>query len=194
MKFKIVVLCAALLAMGAGAANAASNWVGVVGGAGVPTGDYGDAATTGWQLGATGTHMLNEKWGVGADVGYHAWNGSSDANSAAEAAFGAGSEWKWSAIQATAQATYALPAKGSLASYLKGGLGFYGVTGKLNSPSGDVTDTQNKLGYNIGAGMNFASSGSTRWGLVGQYHIVPIDNQNVDFMTFGINMMWGVGE
>lgn len=194
MKFKFVILCAALLAMSAGAANAASNWVGVVGGAGVPTGDYGKAATTGWQLGATGTHVMNEQWGFGADVGYHMWNGSSDANAAAEAAFGAGSEWKWSAIQATAHAIYTLPASGSMTPYLKGGLGFYGVTGKLKSPAGDVNDTQNKLGYNIGAGMNFASTGSTHWGVVAQYHIVPIQNQNVDFMTFGLNMMWGVGK
>jgi opacity protein-like surface antigen len=189
MKFKSVILSAALLVFGVGAAHAGSNWVGFTGGAGVPTGDFGDAASMGWQFGATGTHMVNDQWGIGGDLSYHMWNGSDDANNAA----GPGAEWKWSAVQATAHAMYAIPMQGTVSPYLRGGLGLYNIGSKLQSPSGDVSDSQSKFGYNLGAGMNFASSGKARWGLVGQYHIVPVESQNVDFLTFGVNVMWGVG-
>ena len=196
MKFKSVILSAALLVFGVGAAHAGSNWVGVTGGAGIPTGDYGDAASMGWEFGATGTHMVNDQWGFGGDLGYHMWNGSDDANTAAELAFGPGSEFKWSALQATAHVMLALPAQGTVSPYLRGGLGIYNVTSKLQSPSGDADVSQSELGFNLGAGMNFASSGKARWGLVGQFHVVPADGDfgsNLNFMTLGVNVMWGVG-
>ncbi len=90
MKSMTVTLGAALLVLMAGTANAGSDWIGFSGGAGIPTGDYGNAANTGWQLGATGTHMLNSQWGIGADVAYHAWSGSNDLNAPAETLVGPG--------------------------------------------------------------------------------------------------------
>src|SRR5688572_18821415 len=47
MRFKAMVLSAAFVALSVGAANAGSNWVGFAGGAGILTGDYGDAASPG---------------------------------------------------------------------------------------------------------------------------------------------------
>ena len=188
-----MVLSAALLVFVAGAAHASGNWLGVTGGAGVPTGDYGDVASMGWQFGVVGVHMVDEQFGIGADLGYHMWNGSDDANAAAELAFGPGSEIKWSAVQGTAHAIYAIPTQGTVSPYLRGGLGLYNVTSKLETTGSDVSDSQSKFGFNLGAGMNFASTGKARWGLVGQYHIVPVEGSSVDFMTLGVNVMWGVG-
>ena len=94
MSYKKAILGLAMLAMVAGTANAATNTVGLTGGLGIPTGNYGDAASKGWQLGATGTHMVNQQWGFGGDVVYHAWGGSDQANAAAEQTFGTGSEFK----------------------------------------------------------------------------------------------------
>jgi opacity protein-like surface antigen len=196
MKFKAVVLSTALLVFGVGVANAASTWIGINGGVGMPTSDYGDAAATGFQFGATGTRMLNDQWGIGGDIGYHMWNGSDDANAAAELAFGPGSEFKWSALQATAHVMVAIPTQGAVSPYLRGGLGIYNLGLKLESPAGDDDTSESKFGFNIGAGMNFASSGNMRWGVAGQYHIVPAEEDlgaDVNFMTLGINVLWGVG-
>lgn len=197
MKFKAVVLSAALLMFGVGAANASSTWLGVTGGAGVPTGDYGDAAATGFQFGVTGTRMVNDQWGIGGDVCYHMWNGSDDLNAAAELAFGPGSEFKWSALQATAHVIVAIPTQGTMSPYLKGGMGIYNISSKLESPAGDADASESKFGFNVGAGMNFASSGNMRWGVGGQLHIVPAEEDlgsNINFMTLGVNVMWGVGQ
>src|SRR5262245_35367072 len=101
MTCKTAILGVAMLAVLAGSANAATNMLGLTGGMGVPTGDYGDAASTGWHIGATGTHMLNDQWGLGGDVTYHGWGGSKDVNAAAEFLYGSGSKVNWSALQAT---------------------------------------------------------------------------------------------
>jgi opacity protein-like surface antigen len=195
MKSKFMVLCAALLMLGVGSANAASTWIGFNGGAGIPTGDYGDAAATGFQFGGTATYMMNSQWGMGADVGYHMWNGSEDANAGAELLFGPGSEFKWSALQATAHVMLNIPTQSSNVSpYLRGGFGIYNIGLKLESPSGDADDSESKVGFNLGAGMNFLSSTSMKWGINGQYHIVPTDlGYDVNFMTVGVNVLWGVG-
>jgi len=196
MRFRAVVLGAALLMLGAGAANAGSNYVGMTGGAGFPTGDYGDAAATGWNIGATGTHYVNEMWGFGADLCYHGWGGSEDANDAAELAFGPGSEFSFTALQATAHATMNFQSSGNVRPYAKFGLGMYNIGMKLESPSGDADDSQSKFGFNVGAGMNFLSSSNMRWGVAGSYHIIPAEDDfgtDLNFMQVGVNVMWGMG-
>ena len=119
MRFRAAVLGAALLMLSAGAASAGSNYVGMTGGAGFPTGDYGDAAATGWNFGATGTHYVNDMWGFGADLCYHGWGGSEDANEAAELAFGPGSEFSFTALQAIDPATDLQPGSETLAALLE---------------------------------------------------------------------------
>jgi len=197
MKFKAVVLSMGLLVLGVGAAHASSNWIGVNGGFGIPTGDYGDAASTGWNLGVTGTHMVNDQWGVGGDLGYHAWSGSDDINAAAVLLYGPGSEFSWSAFQATAHAVMAFPTKGTVTPYATMGLGLYNVGAKLESPSGDADDSQSKFGFNFGGGMTFAGNGNMRWGMNGAFHFVPAEEDlgsDVNFMTLGVHMTWGVGQ
>lgn len=98
MKFKSLVVAAVLTTLTVGAAHAGNNYLGVNAGAGIPSGDFGDAASNGWNLGATGTHMVNHQWGIGGDLGFYSWAGSDDANDAAELVFGPGSEFSWSAF------------------------------------------------------------------------------------------------
>src|SRR5262249_20225934 len=114
MRGKIAVLGVAMLTVLAVNARAGSTLVGRTVGLGVATGSYGDAAASGWHIGATGTHMVNPQWGFGGDVAYHAWGGSDQANAAAEVTFGPGSEFKWNAIQATAHAVMAFPTQSNV--------------------------------------------------------------------------------
>src|SRR5215471_16238399 len=192
MRSKALIFAVALLVLGVGAANAGTNWIGFSGGAGIPTGDFGNAATTGWHIGATGTHMMNDQWGIGADLGYHSWSGSTDANNAAEAMFGPGSEFSYTAFQATAHAIMDFPTQSNVKPYVKAGLGLYDVGSKLSSPSGDATSSDSKFGFNFGGGMNFVSSGNMRWGVDAGYHLVPNNTSNFDFFTVGVNLMWGL--
>ena len=195
MKSKALILGVALLVLGVGAANAGTNWIGFSGGAGIPTGDYGDAATTGWHIGATGTHMVNDQWGLGGDIGYHAWAGSSSANAAAELLFGAGSEFSWSAFQASGHAVMMFPTQSNVKPYANVGLGIYDIALKLTTPTGDDNTSKTKLGFNFGGGMNFVGSGNQRWGMDAAYHIVPAQDDlgtDINFFTLGVNLMWGL--
>ena len=195
MKFKAAVLGVALTTMCVGAADAGSNWIGFSGGAGFPTGDYGDAAATGWHLGATGTHMMNDQWGIGGDLAYHAWGESDQLKAATEAAFGPGSKVSWSAIQADVHGTMMFPTRSDAKPYAQVGLGLYDVAAKLTSPSGNDDTSKSKLGFNIGGGMDFRGSGNMRWGLAGAYHIVPAKDDlgaDVNFFSLGVNLMLGL--
>jgi opacity protein-like surface antigen len=197
MKFKAMVLGVALLTLGVGAAHAGSNWVGFSGGAGIPTGDYGDAAATGWHLGVTGTHMVNDQWGIGGDLGYHAWGGSSDLNAAAEATFGPGSEISFSALQANVHGVLNFPTQSNVKPYAQVGFGLYDIAEKLKSPLGNDDTSKSKFGLNFGGGMNFANSGNMQWGLNGAYHLVPAQDDfgsDINFFTLGVNMMWGLSQ
>jgi opacity protein-like surface antigen len=199
MKSMSVLFSVAAIALCASVANAGGpNWVGLTGGAGMPTGDYSDAAATGWQLGATGTHMLDKQWGIGGDLGYHAWGGSDAANTAAEAAFGPGSEFSWHALQMTAHGLMAFPTKSEMKPYVTAGAGMYDVSSKLSSPSGDATASKNEFGYNLGAGMDMKTKrNNMKWGVAGNYHIIPASSDlgsDVDFFTLAVNVLWGGGE
>lgn len=195
MRFRVAVLGAALMVLGAGAASAGSNYVGMTGGAGVPMGDYGDAAGTGWHLGATGTHQVNDTWGFGGDLCYHSWGGSEELNDALEATFGPGSEMSFAALQATAHAVMNFQTSGSVHPYAKFGMGLYSIGAKLETPSGDDDTSESKFGFNIGAGMNFPSSSNMRWGVAGAYHIIPAEDEfgtDLNFMQLGVNLTWGM--
>jgi opacity protein-like surface antigen len=198
MRSKAVVLGAALLLLGANVASAAragrssgSTWLGVSGGAGIPTGDYGEAASTGWHLGVTGTHMMNHQFGIGGDVGYHAWGPSEDV----ESALAPDEDIKWSAVQATAHGVLMFPTSGSVKPYAKAGFGMYNLGFDFESPSGDINDSETKFGFNFGGGMNFMTSGNTRWGMTAAYHLVPAEEDlgsDVNFFTLGANVLWGM--
>ena len=195
MKFKQVVLSMTLSMLVAATANAGTTWLGLDGGVGFPTGEYKDAAATGWHAGVDATQSVNDTWGFGGDVGFHRWGGSDDLNAATETLFGPGSEISWSAIQATAHATANFPSQSQVKPYAKAGLGLYSVTSKLESPSGNSDANKSKFGFNLGGGMNFQTQSNMQWGLVGAYHIIQAKDDfgaDLNFATLGLNIRWGV--
>ena len=194
MKCKTAILGVAMLAVLTGAANAGSNMIGLTGGLGIPTGNYGDAAAKGWQIGATGTHMVNSQWGFGGDVAYHAWSGSDNANAAAEVLFGPGSEFKWSAVQATAHAIMTVPTQNNVKPYAKVGAGLYNVGLKLDTPTSNTSDSKSEFGFNVGGGFNVLTHSNMTWGLNGAYHMVQAKNDlgsDVNFFQVGVDVLWG---
>ena len=126
---------------------------------------------------------------------YHAWNGSDDLNAGAEVLFGPGSEFKFSAIQVSAHAAWMMPSQGNVKPFAKVGVGLYNLGSKLTSPSGDLDDSQSKVGFNVGAGLNMVSSTNMAWGLSGAYHIVPAKDDfgtDVNMFTVSANLMWSM--
>lgn len=194
MKLKSAVLAISMLAFAAGAAHAGSWSLGLNGGMAKPTGDFGDAAATGWNVGVGMTNMINSNWGIGADLGFHSWGGSDDYNNALQVLSGDPSmEGSFSALQATGAVSYHFPTNGNVHPYLKGGLGMYNLKAKVESSSGDADDSSSELGFNFGAGMNFATQGTMQWGFSGLYHSIQTEGQSTNMFTVGMNVNFGMG-
>ena len=185
MKLKSAILAVSMLAFGAGMAHAGSLSLGLNGGAGMPTGDFGDVASTGWNVGVNATNQVNEKWGIGADLGYHSWG-------AKEEVLSPGQDLSFSAIQGTGFAVMRFPTSGSATPYVKFGAGMYNVGFKSQNPDGD--DSSSDFGFNFGAGMNFATQGNMSWGLGGAYHIINTDVTDTNMFTLGLNVNFGMGQ
>jgi hypothetical protein len=186
MRLKGVTLGIALMTIIAGTANAGPTWLGITGGTGIPTGDYGNVANTGWNLGAIMTRQVNETWGIGADLGYHAWSVPSEYEALV------GSDLSWRGFQATGHAIAKFSTQSQLTPYAKLGAGLYNM--KLTAEADNSSVDENKLGINGSLGLDFPSSGNQKWGIIGSYHHVPSDGSAFNFFTFGLNVRWGVGQ
>ncbi len=191
MKLKSAILAVSLLAFGAGAAHAGQWSMGLNAGAGMPTGDYGDIAATGWNIGGNVNNMVNNNWGFGADLGYHSWGVNKDL----KATFAPGDKLSLSAIQATAHAMYNFPVNGNAKPYFQAGLGLYNFRPKAESGGVSVSDSHSDLGFNFGGGMNFATQGNMTWGFGGAYHVIKTAGTvNANTFTAGLNLNFGMGK
>lgn len=185
---KTAVLSIACLAFAAGAARAETNWVGLHGGAALPTGDFGDFASTGFDIGASGTWMFQPTWGVGVDVGYFMWGGKDEP---------AGVDASANAIQATGHFLFMVPSESTMKPWLKAGVGIYNIGGKVEGagPGFDFDDSEANFGFNIGGGVNLSNSPTMSYGIGAAFHSVAEGDlfDNTQFITINLNVMFGVG-
>ena len=198
---KTAVLSIACLTFAAAMAQAETNYVGLNGGLSMPTGDFGDAASMGFNFGATGTWMFTPAVGVGVDLGYHMWNGSDDLNDglSALATLAEGTptdvEAKFSAIQAGGHLMYMFPSSGNLHPWLKGGLGIYNFKFKTESdnPTYEGDDSESDMGINVGGGVNMGTAGAMSYGLGAAYHSIFTEGDATNVFTINLNVMFPMG-
>src|SRR4029077_2583287 len=185
-------LAVGLVAMTACAASASSGsfCFGPTAGMSLPTGNYGHAGTPGWHGRVTADYNMNSGWGIGATIAYPSWGGSDALNAAAASAFGSGSKIDCSASQVTPQASYHFRTSSTVKPYAMAGVGLYDLKSKLtSSTSGDQSDSKSKVGFNFGGGMDFASHGSTTWGIDTAYHVISAQNDfGTDINNFTVGL------
>jgi len=164
------------------------NWTfGIQGGASMPTGDFGDAASTGWNFGGQADYWMNSQWGFGGDVAYHANSGSDTYNAqlVADPFFGPGTEAKFNTIQYGVHTTYMIPTQGGqMFPYLQGGMGGYNVKSAIEGGLLPGEVSENKFGFNMGAGVDFHASPTMNLGVNGTYHYISADPSALNW--FGI--------
>lgn len=74
--------------------------------------------------------------------------------------------------------------------YAQGGAGLYNVSMDVNdSVLGDASDSQSKVGFNLGAGVGFPVGPKTRLNFTGLYHTVSTEGQSINY----IQMRAGIG-
>ena len=182
------------LVLCAGSAAAAGYSVALSGGAGLPTSDYGDAYSTGWNLGGSGDYQFNSILGMGVDLGYDSSNAKSEYEAAlayiAETFFGAPPgmtiDDKISAFHYGVHATAAPPMVGPIHPYGQFGVAAYSLKEKLDASdptySGEISKTL--FGVNGGVGVDFAAAPTVSMGIAGIYHWINAKND------FGSNATW----
>jgi opacity protein-like surface antigen len=182
------VSCALLLSAGPAAALGTHEF-GLEGGSSFPTGNFSDAANTGYNLGAVYQFNIIDRYGAGIEIKYNGWSASNDLNATAEAAYGPGSKYSFSAWQYDAFGVFNLPMGGPLMRpYAKAGLGAYDPSVKLKSPSGVSLDRSTDFGVMAGLGMDYTLSPKVKVGFEAAYHRVK--NSPDDFFSASMRLIW----
>jgi opacity protein-like surface antigen len=166
-------------------AGSKGSWTfGLQGGASMPTGKFGDVASTGFNFGGLANYWMNPQWAFGADVAYHA-NNASDAVKTALAVSDPGAELKFSTIQYGAHAIYMIPTQGgTMFPYLQGGAGAYNVKTKVTGGTAPGDVSENKFGFNLGGGVDFHATPTVNLGVNGTYHYISADPNALNW--FGV--------
>ena len=159
----------------------------------VPTGDYRRSADPGFEGRLVGTYMESDHVGIGADVAYHRWKASDDANAYASALFGPGSEITYDGVQVTPHVLYDFRAGGDIRPYAKAGAGLYSVRSKLVTPFGSADDRSWNFSYSLGAGIEVFDNPRYGVGLGGMYHIIQAGDAKPRLFTVGLILAWRLG-
>lgn len=77
--------------------------------------------------------------------------------------------------------------------YAQGGAGLYSVSADIkDSVAGDVSDSQSKFGFNVGAGVSFPVGPKSRMNLTGLYHTVSTEGQSLNYIQFRAGVGFGL--
>jgi len=183
-----IVLAAVLLSTSV--ASATSVWVGPTAGLGFPLGDFGDAAKTGFFGGLESDHWSNDRFGYGGDLLFN-HNAVKDVPTILGGGNRSGSI---TPISISAHAKYAFPSSGRYAPFLRGGIGLYHVSTKVDAAgsSPGIDDSATKFGIHFGGGASMKNMGSAKLGLEAAYHIVFTDNSSTSFLNLGLLLQFQI--
>jgi opacity protein-like surface antigen len=151
------VLVAAALALAAPASVSAQSLY-ISGGAGFPTGDFGDLTDTGWQI--AGGIMFADIGTPGLSLGV---DGSYGQNSIKDfSIIGVDVEGNIKTYGIMGIALYSFANESGIEPYLFGGAGWLGADGYVSATDGSTTesdsDSESAFGYQLGAGIGYGLS------------------------------------
>ncbi len=174
---KHLVLGASVVALSLVAAPAARAQasVGVSAGISIPTGDFGNVAKSGYSVnGLIGFSMPLSPIGFRGEVGYNSWDGKSGTDLDGTTA---------SSLSGTANVVLQVPMMVVAKPYVIGGIGYH----HMKTEAGDVSVTDNKMGWNVGGGLKFGL-GTLNTMLEARYVTINTDNGSTHYVpvTFGI--------
>lgn len=117
---------------------------GIAGGMSVPTGDFGDGFKSGYNVSGL-VQFQQPTWPVALriEAQYQDFGAKGGVDASAKT------------IGGLANVIYAFPTKSTVRPYVTGGLGFF----HLKMDMGDLSASDNKFGFDFGAGLDFQLSG-----------------------------------
>lgn len=156
-------------------------------GAGVsmPTGDLSDGAATGFHVqGGSAFRPGKLPFTLRGELAYHHFGQKDFTVAGTRPNTSVSYTGKSSSIAGAIDASYALPMGGRMKPYLLGGPGIYSNRSEITRVGGTpTTESDTKMGLNVGGGMNFAFVGRKAF-LEARYH--HVDQAAWVPITFGI--------
>jgi len=196
MKRHAMFAAAAVLALAAFAPVAHAQGdvrVALQAGLSLPIGDFGDFASTGINLGLTGTYRLHDRLGFGGDLVWHRFGVDRDFEEALAVSLGSTVDVSASTLQITAHGVYYLPAAETLSPHLRAGLGLYRASSKVESAGSSDTSSDTDLGFHFGGGLDYRTGGSFGYGLEAAYHYIASGGDATTLLTMAGRLTFGVG-
>ena len=158
-------------------AHAQNSSFGLEAGMAIPTGDYGDAFGPGPMFGVFGDVGVSPNLSLGADIvgNFHGMSDTFDDGFTVT-----GFDMDFTVIQFGGHAKFRPAPEGF---WLQGGLGMYNGNTKVTFPGFEDSDSVTKLGFSIGAGMDFAFNSAMNFGVMANFHNVTDALEEFDPVT-----------
>jgi opacity protein-like surface antigen len=203
-RFGIVLLALACVSFSAPAWAAIPGGItfGVDGGAAIPMGDFSDGFKTGWNGGAFLDFALASVIEIGADGSYNRFDAKDLAVGATDA--------RVSIIQGGGHIKLSTPyGQGTMPvmPYVQAGLGWYQLKSEATVLGVDVSDTQNKLGFSLGAGFDYRATPQVGAGIFATWHgisdaykveefddlnnVISSKNRMANYFAVGLKLSFG---
>lgn len=190
MKLMKVMLLAAVVLTSASAAQAEGTMTfGLGGGVTLPMGDFGDAAKLGFNGGVYGDYWLKPNYAFGVDITGNMLSAKDDILDAIKV-FYPNADVKYTLISFGVHGKWA-PAmeNSSVSPWITYGVAMYNFKSKIED-AGPATgeDSDSKVGFNGGGGLDFSGNASMKPGVDVKYHYVMTDNKATTYLTAGVHV------
>ncbi len=166
--------------------------LGVNAGIGLPFGDYSNQASAGFGFGLTGDYMLQPDVAIGGEVGTFTFGGNHDLENLRSAQLGAPAKITNHVVPLTVHAKYFLPASVQMAPFVKAGAGLYHLSQKLEAGTIIRKNSTTRLGLQFGAGADFHSTSTLRYGVDILYHYIATSGSASSMLTLRGQLMFGL--
>jgi opacity protein-like surface antigen len=150
--------------------------IGASGGIAFPTGDLGQVANTGYNIGvAVGWRPQFSSLAVRGEAAYNQFGASGGGANVNIPAF-------------TGNIEYSLPLGMSFTPYVIGGAGLYRPS--VDFSGGGSTGAENHFGWNVGGGVKIPLSTSFQTFVEARYHSVTVNNGTLSFVPITVGVMF----
>lgn len=187
MKFHSLLIALCLVFVPT-AAFAGPLWHGVAVGTGIPFGDLGDVASTGFNVSANFDYEINTSFSVGGEIGWQFYGGNHDLETLLSAFAGTSVDVITTTIPILAHGKFIVPVGSASDAYAKVALGMYRA--RFEVGGGSASD--NALAVGLGGGWTHRIA-DRRYGLEGMFHAVSTEGSSTNAFIARVLMQFGGG-
>jgi len=165
--------------------------IGPTAGFSLPFGDFADVATAGFNLGVTGDYYAAPNWAFGGEISWHLFGGNDDLEKELSADLGTPVDIRIRVLPVVAHVKYFIPAQ-NVSPFVRGGVGIFNINQEIDAGATTDDDSDTKLGFLFGGGVNFAGASRVQFGADAYYQYIATEGDATNMLVLRGNVMFGV--